>query len=228
MCPKTLSPFPITIGFGWEVSLTWHLLGISEWITMYVIGCLIWLSINVAEGLWIRANIKGGSSPNPGTPVTKPHKSWKLFSIALYVYGYCMWSTALCGGFILRSSLCSVPLSHGSIGKELGSCSSLQWPSWLVWPLSSCLSFPSACSTGAWILVWMSSNWHSFSIKWTHFCDSFPGEAILTGTADPTQPPTMSLYCTIWINSAVPCPQPCGRGRNRTLVPCPRDIGRGW
>ena len=36
----------------------------------------------------------------------------------------------------------------------------------------------------------------------------------------------IAVYCSILINSSVPCLQSCGRGRNRSFVPCPGSNGR--
>ncbi|KIM36091.1 hypothetical protein M413DRAFT_20642 [Hebeloma cylindrosporum] len=158
------------------------------------------ISISALEKYW-PADVKAGSIPNPRTPVNDPHNAWKPFSVATYIYGYCVcWLNILVwtayfdryppsGGFPKRVSCSSLrTVIRETRGRILRQIQVLLLPVAFLM-CAGPLFVPFAALP-------LAQQW-----QWTHFCDSFAGEVILSGLMNPS--PTASFYYPIQPNASV-------------------------
>jgi len=158
----------------------------------------VWLVATCLHVMWIFEYVKAGSMPNPRRRrINNPHAAWKPFSITMYIHGYCVslvnilvWSTFYnnehhvtnekagawligCWGFLsARQQYLLRSLKLMMVPFAFIMCTAPLFSPFAALPLAQ--------------------EW-----QWSHFCDSFDGEVILTGAVHPWQVSTASFYLPI-------------------------------
>ncbi|KAF8967420.1 hypothetical protein BDZ97DRAFT_1916712 [Flammula alnicola] len=159
------------------------------WFVVY----FVWVVVTVADFFWISAYVKAGSVPNPRTPVNDPHNAWKPFSVALYIYGYCVccvnilvWTTYYGRGYRWTGKFGTF-LSNWRECLSERQRATLRAVHFMLIPLAFIMCAGPLFSPFA--ALPLAQQW-----QWSHFCDSFAGEVILYGMTNPLQTPIASFY----------------------------------
>ncbi|KAF9058199.1 hypothetical protein BJ165DRAFT_1334626, partial [Panaeolus papilionaceus] len=148
----------------------------------------------------ICSDVRGGSIPNPRTMVNNPHEAWKPFSVALYMYGYCV----SCVNLLAWTHWLA---HHTNIrNRRDGSNPYLQHANptgkWPKLPQVQSVALTTFILFGAFIMsagpvfappaaLPLAQQW-----QWTHFCAShnFPSYAILDGAGANDKTSTVTFF----------------------------------
>ncbi|KAJ3506807.1 hypothetical protein NLJ89_g6663 [Agrocybe chaxingu] len=179
---------------------------------IWSIVLVLWLGFTSLDAWWIFWYVRSGSMPNPRTKVNDPHRAWKPFSVAMYVYGYCIcyiniyiWTVFYDGNYSLSGKFGSwlsslkETLSH----RQRNLLHALKL---MIIPLAFVMccgglfipfaALPLAQQVRSSLASFQNPETETFQHQWSRFCYRYPfeGEVILTGATNPSLNSTATFF----------------------------------
>ncbi|KAF9035925.1 hypothetical protein BJ165DRAFT_1615332 [Panaeolus papilionaceus] len=154
--------------------------------------------VTLLDVVWIWGYVRGGSVPNPRTMVNNPHEAWKPFSVALYIYGYCVCCVNLLAWTHWLDQHAEGKNKQGHSNSYLRH-TSLKWPRIsrvLSVALTICILFGEFIMSAGPIFAPPAALPLAQQWQWTHFCAShnFSSYAILDGAGPNNKTSTVTFF----------------------------------
>ncbi|KAG2021363.1 hypothetical protein CC2G_006609 [Coprinopsis cinerea AmutBmut pab1-1] len=157
------------------------------WI-MVIVGAI---AINGLHAVWLRFYVAGGTRPNDRNFFTMPHRNWKLLSVALYVHGYLV----TCANTFL---IVTAQELHQTERLSLFPSSLFHFPRGILGYMYRGIVIILAITlSSAALFTPFAALPLEQQNQYTHQCDTYPMEAIVTAQANcTTETPSIISFST--------------------------------